>query len=52
MTRKRRRAALSAIIIAAVIGWTGAGVATATNKWDILSDTNKWDLIAETNKWD
>ena len=52
MTVNRRRAALAAIIVAAIVGWAGAGVAAATNKWDSISDTNKWDVVAQTNKWD
>lgn len=52
MTHNGRRAALSAIIIAAVIGWAGAGTATATDESDSFADTHKWDLVSLTHKWD
>ena len=48
MTRNRRRAVLSAIIIAAVVGWAGAGTASAGDKWDsspveVHTLGDKWD---------
>jgi hypothetical protein len=58
MTFNRRRAALSAVIIAAIIGWAGAGVASAgnavpdSNNGESVSDSNKWDLVSFSNKWD
>ncbi|HEX6328670.1 MAG TPA: hypothetical protein VFZ72_19040 [Jiangellaceae bacterium] len=58
MTLNRRRTALAAIIVAAVVGWAGAGVASASgdatdsNKWDSISDSNKWDGVSDSNKWD
>ncbi len=52
MTLNRRRATLSAIIVAAVIGWAGAGTAAATDEPDSFSETHKWDLTSMTHKWD
>ncbi|HEU4539618.1 MAG TPA: hypothetical protein VFR23_00690 [Jiangellaceae bacterium] len=49
MTLNRRRAALSAVIVAVVIGWAGAGVASAS---DDVTDSNKWDIVSDSNKWD
>jgi hypothetical protein len=52
MTLNRRRTALAAIIVAAVVGWAGAGTASATYKWDSAADTYKWDSVSQTYKWD
>lgn len=56
MTPNRRRAALAAIIVAAVLGWAGAGVASASddltsNKWDGVSNSSL-DSVSDSNKWD
>lgn len=48
MTRNRRRKVLSAIVIATVIGWAGAGVASA----DEQLDTTVAEAQAFGDKWD
>jgi hypothetical protein len=52
MTQNRRRVALSAIIIATVIGWAGAGAASASSKWEDNGEPSKWEGVAASSKWE
>jgi hypothetical protein len=58
MKRNRYRAALVAIVTTAVVGWAGAGAATAagdgtdSSKWDSAPLSSKWDSAPLSSKWD
>jgi len=54
MKRHRRRAALATVIVTALIGWAGAGMAAAETKWDGgTPDETKWDIVTPTEtKWE
>lgn len=58
MKRNRHRAALAAAIATVVLGWVGAGVATAagdstdSSKWDAVPSSSKWDAAPSSSKWD
>jgi hypothetical protein len=52
MKLHRCRAAVATVIVTALIGWAGAGVAAADSKWTgDTSDDSKWLVVPQDSKW-
>jgi hypothetical protein len=45
---------VATVVVSALIGWAGAGLAAADNKWDGDPGSSNWDgvVLLLDNKWD
>jgi hypothetical protein len=49
-----RRAAIATVVVTALLGWAGAGIASADQKWETVTPNDqKWEIVTPNDqKWE